>query len=122
VVVSRPDVGLDAERSVLGSILSAASYSVDAGHGVIDRVLATGLLPEHFWLRSDATLFALLVEERLAGRPVDPISIAGALEFAHGDALARGRLEVLAREVTAFGTTEHHARIVLRAMHSRESS
>ena len=120
--MNRPEIGLDAERSVLGSILLAGSCSVEAGHRVTDRVLATGLLPEHFWLASHATLFALVVDERLAGRPLDPVSVAAALEFTDGDPLARGRLEVLAREVTAFNTAEHHARLVLRAHRAREAS
>jgi hypothetical protein len=68
------DVG--PEESVLGAILNAASFSKDAGHKVCDRVVETGLLPEMFYVRSYGALFHALVVQRLAGLPLDPVSVA----------------------------------------------
>lgn len=102
-----------AEQSVLGAILSAGSYDVDAGHRLVDRVVETGLLPEHFWIESLGKLYAAIVEQRLAGRPVDPVSMAVALRAGETEATVLGRLEVLARTVTAFSPAPHWARLVM---------
>ena len=91
------DVG--PEESVLGAILNAASFSKDAGHKVCDRVVETGLLPEMFYVRSYGALFHALVVQRLAGLPLDPVSVAAWLDGNAGTAVTRGRLHVLAKLV-----------------------
>ena len=105
------DVG--PEESVLGAILSAGSYSIVAGHKVCDRVLATGLLPEMFYVQSYGALFDALVVQRLAGLPLDPVSMAAALDGNAGTPITRGRLHTLAKVVVCFGACEHHARLVV---------
>jgi replicative DNA helicase len=101
-----------AERSVLGAILSAACVDRDAGWRIVDRALATGLLPEHFFLASHGEMFATLVRMRHGRVPVDPISVAHELGVCGADALTRGRLWTLAHEVVATNTVERHAQIV----------
>jgi len=111
-----------AERSVLGAILSAACLDRDAGWRILDRVLLTGLLPGMFFLRSHGETFATLVAMGLAEIPLDPISVAHELERTSATAFTRGRLYELAREVTASGTAEHHARIVRELWAHRTAS
>ena len=108
----------DAERSIVGAIISAGCLDVAAGHRVLDTVYETGLEPADFALDSFGKLYSALIKQRFAGRPLDPVSIAAALAQDGGPIHARARLEQLAHEVTAFTPARHWAGIVLR--HSRQ--
>jgi replicative DNA helicase len=115
-VIAHPAMAcnLDCERGVLGAILTAGSLDVAAGHRLLDKVVATGLLPLDFYLASHGDLYRLLVQERNAGRPLDPISIADAIERESGDPFQRGRLEVLAHEIVAMTPAPRWAAIIVR--------
>jgi replicative DNA helicase len=107
---------------VLGAILAAGSLGLEPGHRLLDRVVRTGLLPIDFYVRSHGELFAGLVRLRGEGIPLDPVSVADALDRTSAEAETRGRLVRLAYCVTAFGTVEHHARIVARCARERRAS
>jgi replicative DNA helicase len=113
---------LEAEESVLGGILSAASRGCGAGHRLLDRVVATGLLPQDFYLASHSDLFAALVRLREEGIPLDPVSVADALDRFGAEAQTRGRLVRLAYAVSAFSNVEHHAGIVARHARTRREA
>jgi replicative DNA helicase len=123
-VIAHPAMAcnLDCERGVLGAILTAGSLDVDAGHRLLDKVVATGLLPIDFYLASHGELYRLLVQERGAGRPLDPVSIADAIEREGGDPHQRGRLAALAFEVTAVTPAPHWAAIVGRHARLRRAA
>lgn len=110
----------EAERSVLGCILSAASYSADAGHRVLRRVVAAGLDPEHFYLAAHGELYAALIQMADASVPIDPVSVAAWIDEHHEDPRLIGRLRLLALEVPAIGTSDRYARIVVDAAIRRE--
>jgi replicative DNA helicase len=112
----------DAEADVLGAIMLGGSYSLDAGHRLCDRVLATGLLPFHFWRESNGRLYALLISMRHHQKPLDPLSVSIELEGLDAPGHVRGRLEALARSVVAFNVVEHRCRIVMAAAAQRASS
>lgn len=111
----------DAERSVLGAIISAACLDVDAGHRVLDTVYASGLEPHDFALESLGKLYAAIVKQRVAGLPLDPVSLADALEQEGGPIHERTRLAQLAHEVVGFTQANHWAHIVLRDARRRRS-
>lgn len=115
-----PLLPLDAERSVLGAVLCAACWDVAAGHRVLRRVQAVGLDPEHFCLGSHGALFGVLVSMADAGLPLDPVSVAAALDERHEDPHVLQRLRVLAAEVVVTSAAEHHATIVIEAALRRE--
>lgn len=106
---------LEAEQSVLGAILCAGSLDVAAGHKTLDRVLAVGLDPVHFFLASDAQLYAVLIDMRERELPLDPVSVAAELDETHADPRALGRLQVLARTAPAFTPAPRWAEIVRTA-------
>ena len=111
----------DAERSVVGAIISAACLDVDTGHRVLDTVYATGLEPNDFALQSLGKLYSAIVKQRVAGLPLDPVSLADALEQAGGPIHERARLEQLAHETVGFTQAKHWAHIVLRDSRRRRS-
>jgi replicative DNA helicase len=104
----------DAERSVVGAIICAACLDLDAGHRVLDTVYATGLEPHDFALDSLGKLYAAIVKQRVAGLPLDPVSLADALDQDGGPIHERARLEQLAHEAIGFTQAKHWAHIVLR--------
>ena len=111
----------DAERSVVGAIISAACLDLQAGHRVLDTVYATGLEPHDFALQSLGKLYAAIVKQRVAGLPLDPVSLADALEQDGGPIHARARLEQLAHEAIGFTQAKHWANIVLRDSRRRRA-
>lgn len=110
----------EAEESVLGAILSAASYSADAGHKVFRRAEAAGLDAGHFGTASHLILFSTIQRMVDANVPVDAVSVAAELDRDHADPHVVQRLRVLAASVPAFNTVDHHARIVVDAASRRE--
>jgi hypothetical protein len=62
-----------------------------------------------------ADLFSVIGSMRVRSLPLDPLSVAVELEGVAAPSWVRGRLEVLGRQVTAFGVIEHRVRIVLTA-------
>ena len=112
-------ITVDLEASVCGAILFAAALDLEAGHRVVDRVVATGLLPGHFWRQSLGRLYGVLVAERDLGHPVDALSISYVLERGHADPHMRGRLEELAHTCPAFTLAEHWARLICREARHR---
>jgi replicative DNA helicase len=113
---------LDAERSVLGAVLAAGSLDVEAGHRTLERIIATGLDPEDFFLRSHGTLYAALIDMHHRGHPLDPVSVAYELEREGADPHALGRLRVLAHEVHAITPAPRWAEIVAKAGRERRAA
>ena len=111
----------DAERSVVGAIICAACLDLDAGHRVLDTVYATGLEPADFALGSLGKLYAAIVKQRVAGLPLDPVSLADALDEDGGPIHERARLEQLAHETVGFTQAKHWAHIVLRDSRRRRA-
>lgn len=111
---------VEAESEVLGAILSAASYSADAGHKIYRRAEATGLDPAHFGAGSFLVIYATIGRLADAGIPVDAVSIAAELDRDHADPHVIQRLRVLATSVPAFNCIERHASIVIDASIRRE--
>lgn len=128
----------DAELAVLGCILSAGGYSPEAGRRILARVRGRGLVAADFWLQSNGVLYAVLERRADEGLTLDAISVADDIEneawkrlgnladLAHTNAvnteILRGRLEMLAAAVTAFGNCEAYADIVVRQARKRERS
>lgn len=110
----------EAEESVLGCVLCAACWDVDAGLRVVCRVRAVGLRPCHFWLTSHAQVFEAMLRLADADLPVDPISVAAELDREHADPYVVSRLRILAHTVAVVSAAERHARIVLDAAERRE--
>lgn len=124
-----------AERAVLGAILSAASYGVDAGWTLIARARRTGLVEKEFFSETNGALYALLLALSKRGVATDPLSVAAAIDddarrnvgplatLLDPDRLwqdhAHGRLLELAHEVTSFGAIEHHCGLVRAAARER---
>jgi replicative DNA helicase len=113
---------MEAEESVLGAILSAASYDVGAGYRLLDRVTAVGLLPPDFWRPSCAVLYEQLLAMRAAGVPLDPVSVSYELEKAGADEHLLASLHRLAHEVVAFTPAPRWAAIVHAEARKRASS
>lgn len=111
----------DAERCVVGAIISAACLDLNAGHRVLDTVYATGLEPHDFALQSLGKLYAAIVKQRVAGLPLDPVSLADALLQDGGPIHERARLEQLAHEAIGFTQAKHWAHIVLRDSRRRRA-
>ena len=111
-----------AEFGVLGAVLSAASYDLEAGFRVVDRVVATGLDPIDFYYPANGILFGVLVDRREHGRPVDPVSVASELEQRDAEPHVLGRLHRLAYEVTNFSSAAHWAEIVVVAARRRRAA
>ena len=109
----------DAEAEVVGAILLAAISDVSAGWSVMDRALATGLVPDDFWRQSYGYLFLVLADMRHRRIPLDPLAVAVELEGLDAPDHVRARLEVLARSTVAFGCIEHRAGIVMHAARER---
>ena len=103
---------MDAEESVLGAILSAASYDLGAGYRVLDRVAAVGLVPSDFWRPSCGVLFGRLLAMREESLPLDPVSVGYELEQAGAEAHVVSLLHRLAHEVVAFTPAPRWAEIV----------
>lgn len=101
-----------AEEDVLGAILSAASYDVEAGHRTLDRVAATGLEPDDFYKRSLGALYGRLVTMRSLRLPLDPVSVSAELERAGAEPRVLGLLHGLAHQVVAFSPAVRWASIV----------
>ena len=113
---------LDAERSVLGSVLAAGSLDVEAGHRTLETVVATGLGPTDFYVASLGSLFASLVEIHERGLPLDPISVAYELEQLGAESSVLGRLHQLAHEITAITPAKRWAEIVTEAGRRRRAA
>ena len=111
----RTQAELDAERSVLGAVLAAGSLDVEAGHRVLEKIIAGGLDPNDFYVASLGNLYAALVEIHHRGHPLDPISVAYELEEAGAEPDVLGRLHQLAHEITAISPAPRWAEIVATA-------
>ena len=118
----RTQAELDAERSVLGAVLAAGSLDVGAGHRTLERAIATGLDPAHFYGSSLGNLYARLVDLHERGLPLDPVSIAYELERAGAEPDVIGRLRQLAHEVTAISPVTRWAEIVATAGRERNAA
>jgi replicative DNA helicase len=115
----RTEAELAAERSVLGAVLAAGSLDVDAGHRALERIIATGLDPDDFYLASLGNLYAALVELHHRGHPLDPVSVSYELERDGAGSEVLGRLQVLAHEVHAITPAARWAAIVAKAGRER---
>ena len=104
---------VDAEEAVLSAMLLAPA--------AIDSALAE-LEPQHFFRSSHGQLFATIRALHLAGTPVDPLTVANALEAAGTLSEVGGRAHVneVASRVTAAAHVAHHARIVREQAARRE--
>jgi hypothetical protein len=60
------------ERSCIGAVLSAGSYSARGGWKILDRAKLAGLTVECFYVRSLGILWAELERLRAADVPLDP--------------------------------------------------
>ena len=69
-----PPSNLEAERSVLGSIMLDAS-SAEADNRVLDLCLSKGITPDSFYGPRNKTIFAALTELSSAGMPVDCVTL-----------------------------------------------
>ncbi len=118
----RTQAELDAERSVLGAVLAAASLDVDAGHRTLEKIVATGLDPHDFYIASLGNLYAALVELHHRGHPLDPVSVAYELEEQDAEPDVLGRLHVLAHEITAITPAKRWAEIVAKAGRTRRAA
>jgi replicative DNA helicase len=105
---------------VLGAILVAGSWSVEAGHRMVRRVQAVGLDPEHFYLESEGALFRTMVRMVDDSLPVDGVSVAAELDRNHADPHVIARLQILAHEVPVASAAERYAQIVIDAATRRE--
>jgi replicative DNA helicase len=103
---------MEAEESVLGAILSAASYDVGAGHRLLDRVTAVGLVSADFWRPSCGVLFQQLVAMRAVDLPLDPVSVSYELERSGADERLVASLHRLAHEVVSFTPAPRWAAII----------
>lgn len=118
----RTQAELDAERSVLGAVFAAGSLDVDAGFRTLDRIIATGLDPNHFYLASNGMLYAHLCALRERQIPLDPVSVAYELEKDSADPWTVNRLHELAHEITAITPAARWAEIVARAGRERRAA
>ena len=122
----------DAERNVIGGILSAAAYGPDAGRRIFDRARAAGVTAESFYSHSLGAIWTELERLREAEIALDAVTVSAQIERRAeermgviGELLAfdvadlRARLHELAHEVTAFSNVEHHAAIVVREAERR---
>jgi replicative DNA helicase len=100
-------------------VLAAGSLDVEAGHRTLERVVATGLAAEDFYLASLGTLYAAVVELHRRGHPLDPVSVAYELEAQGAEADVLGRLQALAHEVHAITPAARWAEIVAKAGRER---
>jgi replicative DNA helicase len=110
--VTAPAAAVEAEESVLGAILSAASYDADAGHRLLDQVVAVGLVPADFWRPSCGVLFGRLLAMREARLPLDAVSVGYELERRGAEPHVVSALHRLAHEVVAFTPAPRWAAIV----------
>ena len=108
-----------AERLVVGSILWAGCVGFQAGHRTADRIIRTGLLPGHFYRQSLGLLFGYLLKYRDEAIPLDPVSVAAALDRDGADAAAYGRLVELSFETGCFTPATRWAQIVVEAARRR---
>ncbi len=118
----RTQAELDAERSVLGGVLAAGSLDVEAGHRVLEKIIATGLDPNDFYVASLGNLYAALVELHHRGHPLDPVSVAYELEQLGAESSVLGRLHQLAHEITAITPAKRWAEIVAKAGRTRRAA
>jgi len=122
VTEPRTQAELDAERSVLGAVLAAGSLDVGAGHRTLDRIIATGLDPNNYYVASLGQLYAHLIEFHYRGHPLDPVSVAYELERDGAEPDVIGRLHQLAHEVTAISPVARWAEIVAKAGRERRAA
>ncbi len=118
----RTQAELDAERSVLGAVLAAGSLDGEAGHRVLEKIIATGLDPNDFYVASLGNLYAALVELHHRGHPLDPVSVAYELEQLGAESSVLGRLHQLAHEITAITPAKRWAEIVAKAGRTRRAA
>jgi len=113
------DYNRDLEEHVLGAVLVAAALDVEAGHRLLDKIVATGLDPFDFYLRSLGRLYHYMLAEREAGRPIDALSLYSVLQREHdADVHVLGRLHALAHMCPAMTPAPHWAALV--AAHARQ--
>ena len=110
----------EAALYVLGAILVAASWSVEAGHRMVRRVQVVGLDPDHFYVESERELFRTIVRMVDDSLPVDAVSVAAELDRNHADPHVIAKLHILAHEVPVASAAERYARIVIDAATRRE--
>jgi replicative DNA helicase len=103
-------------------VLAAGSLDVDAGHRTLEKIIATGLDPNDFYLASLGQLYAQLVDLHHRGYPLDPVSVAYELEQTGAEADVFGRLRVLAHEITAITPAARWAEIVSKAGRGRRAA
>lgn len=118
----RTQAELDAERSVIGAVLAAGSLDVAAGRRTLERAIATGLDPAHYYIASLGNLYAQLVSLHEREIPLDPVSVACELERDGADPFVVGRLHELAHEITAITPAARWAEIVARAGRERRAA
>ncbi|MFF4845516.1 DnaB-like helicase C-terminal domain-containing protein [Streptomyces collinus] len=73
-----PPQDLDAEQSVIGSLLLSGSPS-SASHRYFAEILDTGIVAEEYYRPAHQTIHRAICEVRAAGEPVDPVTVADAL-------------------------------------------
>lgn len=110
---------MEAEENVLGAVLSAASYDVAAGHGILDRAVATELVAGDFYRPTLGTIFGRMVSMRSLELPLDPVSVGHELERAGAEPRVLSLLHTLAAQVVAFSPVAHWATLVHESAHGR---
>ncbi|GEK04471.1 DnaB-like helicase C-terminal domain-containing protein [Streptomyces sp. 1-11] len=108
-----PPQDLDAEQSVIGSLLLSGSPS-SASYRYFAEILDTGILAEEYYRPAHQTIHRAICEVRAAGEPVDPVTVADALTRS-GDLARVGGTSYLHACVQATPTAangSHYAEIV----------
>ncbi|MEU2554660.1 DnaB-like helicase C-terminal domain-containing protein [Streptomyces sp. NPDC013313] len=73
-----PPQDLDAEQSVIGSLLLSGSPS-SPSYRYFAEILDTGIVAEEYYRPAHQTIHRAICEVRAAGEPVDPVTVADAL-------------------------------------------
>lgn len=109
-----------AERAVVGAILSAGCLGPEPGWSCVDRAISQGLFPNDFYMRSLGRVYSVCCQLRQEGLPVDPISVDDAIGKRFGeDVYMYGRLRSLSMEHWPMTLIERHARIIVEKAAAR---
>lgn len=108
-----PPQDLDAEQSVIGSLLLSGSRS-SAAHRFFGEILETGIVAEEYYRPAHQTIHRAICEVHEAGEPVDPVTVADKLTERGELARVGGRayLHACVQAVPTAANGPHYAEIV----------
>jgi len=111
----RPLYDLEAETSVLGSLL------IDRSGAAAVKVAALGLAAEHYYRENNGTIHRAALALHGEGEPIDNVTLAAALATAGLLERIGGRahLALLQESVPTAANVEHYARIVIECAAAR---